>query len=89
MQPIQPIHEQLPAMTRTGVPIDSRRAEEHRPVYYAVVLVTRGVKGQASADAGPPAMILGPYLTETTARFMHVSAYALGLADSTDNHRPN
>lgn len=89
MQPVNSDSVKAPA--HTCLPIDSIRAVAQCPAYFAVVILTRGDDGQGSACArpGPASVILGPFSAESTVRFIHVSALALGLTDGTDIYRPN
>lgn len=89
MQPVN--SDPVVAAVQNCVPIDSIRAVAKCPAYFAVVILTRGEGGQgrACAQPGPASVILGPFSTPSTARFIHLSALALGLTDSASISRPN
>lgn len=89
MQPVS--SDPVAAPVQNCVPIDPIRAVAQCPAYFAVVILTRGEGGQdrACAQPGAASVILGPFSTPSTARFIHVSALALGLTDGASISRPN
>lgn len=89
MQPVS--SDPVVAPVQNCVPIDPIRAVAKCPAYFAVVILTRGEGGQQDAcvQPGPASVILGPFSAASTARFIHVSALALGLTDGASIARPN
>ena len=88
---VQPVQESVQTMAQCSAPFDSHRASAQRPVYFAVVLLAQNEAepGHFHGRADSASVILGPYSSETAARFIHVSAHALGLSNDAGMPRRN